>query len=275
MAGPPSDDNIQVDNFDRGRAGMRNILAENERLNNSRGSGISVTASSSGPRYSRTGSQSRYNVDLRQGRRISHPDNSPSRRQQSWSYQISGDSLQDFARERLNAGNTTGNSTDNTTGDTADSNNSATTNSPLASISNSASGGRTVHHSIHVPERSFPGSGQSISNSQFPGQGNSLSDDPGTLKSVPEVSNLESTASATPDSNGNDDEEVGEKAEKTEKKMSYDMQTQATELCNMSTQTDLPPITSQQPKSFSQSALRSGNLDAVRAQRLKALEKKS
>ena len=106
------------------------------------------------------------------------------------------------------------------------------------------------------------GSGQSISNSQFPGQGNSLSDDPGTLESVPEVSNLESTASATPDSNGNDDEEVGEKAEKTEKKMSYDMQTQATELCNMSTQTDLPPIASQQPKTFSQSALRSGNLDA-------------
>ena len=44
---------------------MRNILAENERQNNARGSGISVSASSSGPRYSR--SQSRYNVDLRQG----------------------------------------------------------------------------------------------------------------------------------------------------------------------------------------------------------------
>ena len=60
-----SEKNISVDNFDRGRAGMRNILAENERQNNSRGSGISVSASSSGPRYSR--SQSRYNVDLRQG----------------------------------------------------------------------------------------------------------------------------------------------------------------------------------------------------------------
>ena len=80
------------------------------------------------------------------GRRISHPDNSPSRRTQSWSYQISGDSLEQIARERLAAGNTTGNTSE-----------TATTNSPLASISNSTNGGRTVHHSIHVPERSFPG----------------------------------------------------------------------------------------------------------------------
>ena len=177
---------------------MRNILAENERQNNSRGSGISVSASSSGPRYSR--SQSRYNVDLRQGlvsdfqmvkpyswhfvavtdtmideshltvenhlkgRRISHPDNSPSRRTQHWSYQISGDSLEQIARERLAAGNTTGNSTANSTGnttgssdETSNSNSSSTSNSPLASISNSTDGGRTVHHSFHVPERSFPG----------------------------------------------------------------------------------------------------------------------
>ena len=84
------------------------------------------------------------------GRRISHPDNSPSRRTQSWSYQISGDSLEQIARERLAAGNTTG----NTTGNTSET---ATANSPLASISNSTNGGRTVHHSIHVPERSFPG----------------------------------------------------------------------------------------------------------------------
>ena len=52
--------------------------------------------------------------------------------------------------------------------------------------------------------------------------------------------------------------------------MSYDMQTQATELRSMSTQTDTPPVDSQHvrsnakttPRSFSQSALRSGNLDA-------------
>ena len=50
--------------------------------------------------------------------------------------------------------------------------------------------------------------------------------------------------------------------------MSYDMQTQATELRSMSTQTDTPSVDSQQrrsnasPRSFSQSALRSGNLDA-------------
>ena len=158
---------------------MRNILAENERQNNARGSGISVSASSSGPRYSR--SQSRYNVDLRQGlvddsylpryddtnlpskqlivstiwtgRRISHPDNSPSRRTQSWSYQISGDSLEQIARERLAAGNTTGSTTGNAIGNTSE----ATTSRPLASISNNTNGGRTVHHSIHVPERSFPG----------------------------------------------------------------------------------------------------------------------
>ena len=56
------------------------------------------------------------------------------------------------------------------------------------------------------------------------------------------------------------------KAVENEKKMSYDMQTQATELRSMSTQTDSPPVQSQQqrstPRSFSQSALRSGNLDA-------------
>ena len=44
------------------------------------------------------------------------------------------------------------------------------------------------------------------------------------------------------------------------------MQTQATELRSMSTQTESPPVPSQQqrstPRSFSQSALRSGNLDA-------------
>jgi len=44
------------------------------------------------------------------------------------------------------------------------------------------------------------------------------------------------------------------------------MQTQATELRSMSTQTDIPPVQSQQqrstPRSFSQSALRSGNLEA-------------
>ena len=87
------------------------------------------------------------------GRRISHPDNSPSRRTQSWSYQISGDSLEQIARERLAAGNTTGSTTGNTIGNTSE----ATTSSPLASISNSTNGRRTVHHSIHVPERSFPG----------------------------------------------------------------------------------------------------------------------
>ena len=56
------------------------------------------------------------------------------------------------------------------------------------------------------------------------------------------------------------------KAVENEKKMSYDMQTQATELRSMSTQTDSPPVQSQQqrstPRSFSQSALRSGHLDA-------------
>ena len=77
------------------------------------------------------------------------------------------------------------------------------------------------------------------------------------------VSHADSFASvAESDAKAENHKEVGEKAEKTEKKMSYDMQTQATELCNMSTQTDLPPIASQQPKTFSQSALRSGNLDA-------------
>ena len=98
------------------------------------------------------------------GRRISHPDNSPSRRTQHWSYQISGDSLEQIARERLAAGNTTGNSTANSTGnttgssnETSNANSSSTSNSPLASISNSTIGGRTVHHSFHVPERSFPG----------------------------------------------------------------------------------------------------------------------
>ena len=48
--------------------------------------------------------------------------------------------------------------------------------------------------------------------------------------------------------------------------MSYDMQTQATEQRNMSTQTDAPPQsqsnTLSTPRSFSQNALRSGNLDA-------------
>ena len=112
------------------------------------------------------------------------------------------------------------------------------------------------------------GSGQSIANSQFPGQGNALSDDPGTLESVPEVSTLDSAVPAAPSSS-----KTGTTEEKTidnEKKMSYDMQTQATELRSMSTQTDTPSVDSQQrrsntnatPRSFSQSALRSGNLDA-------------
>ena len=109
------------------------------------------------------------------------------------------------------------------------------------------------------------GSGQSIANSQFPGQGNALSDDPGTLESVPEVSTLDSAAPSSSKT-----ETTEEKTIDNEKKMSYDMQTQATELRSMSTQTDTPSVDSQQrrsntnamPRSFSQSALRSGNLDA-------------
>ena len=112
------------------------------------------------------------------------------------------------------------------------------------------------------------GSGQSIANSQFPGQGNALSDDPGTLESVPEVSTLDSAVPAAPSSSKTETTE--EKTIDNEKKMSYDMQTQATELRSMSTQTDTPSVDSQQrrsntnatPRSFSQSALRSGNLDA-------------
>ena len=115
------------------------------------------------------------------------------------------------------------------------------------------------------PHKNFnSGTGQSIANSQFPGQGNALSDDPGTLESVPEVPIPDSTASATSSSTKTESNE--EKVVENEKKMSYDMQTQATELRSMSTQTDSPPVQSQQqrstPRSFSQSALRSGNLDA-------------
>ena len=109
----------------------------------------------------------------------------------------------------------------------------------------------------------FLGNGQSIANSQFPGQGNTVNDDPGScsLESVPEVPNLEQTTA--------DDVSATEKKVVPEKKTSYDMQTQATEQRNMSTQTDAAPAPSYQrsnslntPRSFSQNALRSGNLDA-------------
>ena len=109
----------------------------------------------------------------------------------------------------------------------------------------------------------FLGNGQSIANSQFPGQGNTVNDDSGScsLESVPEVPNLEQTTA--------DDVSATEKKVVPEKKTSYDMQTQATEQRNMSTQTDAAPAPSYQrsnslntPRPFSQNALRSGNLDA-------------